>query len=167
VSTTPPEDPGPGTTEVPRPRSGDFTFLDVEPSGDGRAAGDAVADQFRNNRGSQSGPYGSSRRFNRRERSPRDLMPVERPAVATIRYVIERQELLKRRTGHYGTLNELVRTADFRLDVAHGPQAFQRRGYKFEMESDAESFKLTATPLGPNGRSFTGDDSGIIREGLE
>jgi eukaryotic-like serine/threonine-protein kinase len=167
VATTPPVDPGPATAEVPRPRGADFTFLDDEPSGDGRAAGDAVADQFRNNRGSQSGPYGSTRRFNRRERSPRDLMPVERPAVATIRYVIERQELLKRRTGHYGTLNELVRAADFRLDVAHGPQAFQRRGYKFEMDSDAESFKLTATPLGPNGRSFTGDDSGIIREGLE
>jgi hypothetical protein len=92
---------------------------------------------------------------------------MERPAVATIRYIIERQELLKRRVGRYGNLGEMVRQADFRLDVPHGPQSFQRRGYKFEMEGDGETFKVTASALGPNGRSFTGDDSGIIRVGLE
>lgn len=160
--------PEPPVTEAPAPpRAGGYTFLDEEPAGDGRAAGDAVTEQFRNRGGQPSGPFGTNRRLNRRERSPRDLLPVERPAVATIRYIVERQELLKRRAGRYGTLADMVRNADFRLDVAHGASAFQRRGYKFEMEGDGDSFKITATPMGPNGRSFTGDDSGIIREGLE
>jgi hypothetical protein len=151
---------------APRAPGGGFTFLDEEPAVDGRAAGEALSGQYRNP-GGQGGSFGTSRRLNRRERSPRNLLPLERPAVATIRYIIERQELLKRRAGRYGNLGEMARGADFRLDVPHGPQSFQRRGYRFEMEGDGETFKVTATALGPNGRSFTGDDSGIIRVGLE
>ncbi len=39
------------------------------------------------------------------------------------------------------------------------------RGYRFELTSKGDEFGVTASPLMPGPRSFTGDDSGFIAAG--
>ena len=143
-------------------------MLDEEPAeGDGREAGEALADKFRSSQGSRtSGGFGASGRFQRRERSPRDLTLVERPAVATIRHIIDREEAFHRREGRYATLADLGRSGAF-LDVPHQTLTFQRRGYRFELALERDGFRIVAEPTAPGPRSFVGDDSGFIRAGVE
>jgi serine/threonine protein kinase len=152
-----------------RAPAGEFGFLDEEaPAEDGREAGSRVAEGFRGSQGSSSGgSFGTSRRFNARERSPRNLAPGERPAVATLRYLMDRQELLHQKEGRYGSLADLTRAAGMRLDVALSGNAFQRRGYRFELTLEDDGYRITAMPGGPGPRPFVGDDSGFIRAGLE
>ena len=73
----------------------------------GRAPGGHVSRQ----QGGQTAPAASGPRgrFNARERSPRDLAPAERPAVATIRHLIDRMEAFHRREGRYAGLADLGR----------------------------------------------------------
>jgi hypothetical protein len=143
-----------------------FRFLDEEaPAGDGREAGEHAADTYRNGR--SNGSYGTNRRFNQRPRSPMNLGPVERPAVATLRHVMDREEVYKRATGHYGTLKDMARTSGFGLDVPFSASAFQRRTFRFDLTVDGDSFRITAVPHMPGPRSFVGDDSGYIRAGVE
>jgi hypothetical protein len=146
----------------------DFGYLDSEqPAADGREAGEALAGTYRNPQGGGStGSFGTNRRFNVRERSPSRLAPIERPAVATLRYVMDRMEGFQRREGRYPSLEELKR-AGLALDVPVAGAAFQRRGYRFEITPESDGFRITATPVGPGGRSFVGDDSGYIRAGVD
>ncbi|HET7746680.1 MAG TPA: serine/threonine-protein kinase [Vicinamibacteria bacterium] len=159
----------PAEPEAAEPAGGEFRHLDVEDAGgDGRAAGERLAETFRGRQGGSSGgTFGASGRFRARDRSPRDLRPVEAPAVATVRYLINHQELLHQKEGRYGSLADLARATGLRLDVPLSGNAFQRRGYRFEMTVESDGFKITAMPAGPGPRPFTGDDSGIIRAGLE
>ena len=115
----------------------------------------------------RSGSYGSSRRFAQRERSPRSLAPAERPAVATLRHLIDREEAYKKSTGRYGTFAEMARGAGFALDVPVGATSFTRKGYRFELTVEEDGFRITAVPGMPGPRSFLGDDTGFIRAGLE
>jgi hypothetical protein len=134
---------------------------------DGREAGEALADKFRSGQGSRtSGGFGASGRFQRRERSPRDLSPVERPAVATIRHIIDREEVFHRREGRYATFADLGRSGAF-LDVPSQNLTFQRRGYRFELSMESDGFRVVAEPTAPGPRSFVGDDSGFIRAGVD
>jgi hypothetical protein len=171
----PPRISGPAATIPSAPRSttaapsgADYTFLDEEaPAEDGREAGERLADTYRNRQGgSPSGGFGSNRRFNVRERSPSRLAPVERPAVATIRHLIDRMEAFHRRQGRYAGLAEL-RAAGLALDVPVSGNSFERRGFRFEVSVESDGFRVTATPLVPSGRSFVGDDSGYIRVGMD
>jgi hypothetical protein len=164
--------PDPGTAEPPAAHGADarYRYLDEEaPEGDGRAAGDQAADAYRNRQGYRpsNGPYGTSRRFAQRERSPRDTGPAERPAVATLRHVMDREEVYKKANGRYGTLAEMARTSGFGLDVPFGPNSFRRKGYKFDLTLEDDGFHIIAVPGGVGPRSFVGDDSGYIRSGLE
>jgi hypothetical protein len=135
---------------------------------DGAEAGERLADAYRNQQGyTPNRSFGSNRRFRPRERSPRQLAPAERPAVATLRHLITFQEAFHRRQGRYGSLGELVQTAGLRLDVPVQANGFQRRGYRFELTPSEDGFQVTAIPNAPGPRPFIGDDSGIIREGLE
>jgi hypothetical protein len=149
------------------PRSS-YSVLDEEPAAgpDGREAGEALAGKFRNQGGSPSGSFGATGRFRPRERSPRDLTPFERPAVATIRHLIDRQEAFHRREGRYATFDDLGRSGPF-LDVPAQPLAFQRRGYRFALALERDGFRIVAEPMAPGPRSFVGDDSGYIRAGIE
>jgi hypothetical protein len=165
-----------GTTAAPRTETAppantgggqDFGYLDNEPAEDGRAAGERAADAYRNPQGSGStGGFGTSRRFAVRERSPSRLAPAERPAVATIRHLIDRMEAYHRREGRYAGLSEL-RAAGLALDVPVSGNTFQRRGFRFEVTVESDGFRVTATPVTPVGRAFVGDDSGYIRVGDE
>jgi serine/threonine protein kinase len=169
VTTAPPPEtamPAPAT----RTDSSRYAYLDQEPQGDGREAGQRAAEGYRNNQGyggTSSGTYGSSRRFAQRERSPRDLAPSERPAVATLRHLIDREEAYKKSAGRYGTFADMVRGAGFALDVPVGATSFNRKGYRFELTVEEDGFRITAVPGMPGPRPFLGDDSGFIRAGLE
>ena len=145
-----------------------YSVLDEEPAGeaDGREAGEALADKFRAQGSSGSGGFGASGRYRPRERSPRDLAPSERPAVATIRHLIDREEAFHRREGRYGTFDDLGRSGPF-LDVPTQANAFQRRGYRFQLTVERDGFSIVAEPTAPGPRSFIGDDSGYIRTGVE
>jgi hypothetical protein len=146
-----------------------YSVLDEEPASDtdGRDAGEALADKFRSSQGSRpSGGFGASGRFRARQRSPRDLTPTERPAVATIRHLIDREEAFHRKEGRYATLADLGRSGPF-LDVPTQALAFQRRGYKFELTVERDGFRIVAEPMAPGPRSFVGDDSGFIRAGVD
>jgi eukaryotic-like serine/threonine-protein kinase len=146
-----------------------YSVLDEEPASDadGREAGEALADKFRSGQGSRtSGGFGASGRFRARERSPRDLTPVERPAVATIRHLIDREEAFHRREGRYANFADLGRSGPF-LDVPTQNLTFQRRGYRFELTVESDGFRIVAEPMAPGPRSFVGDDSGFIRAGID
>ena len=81
------------------PAESEYGFLDEEAAaGDGREAGERLAGTYRTQGGqTSSGSFGASGRFKARERSPRGLSPAERPAVATIRHLIDRMEAFHRR----------------------------------------------------------------------
>jgi hypothetical protein len=149
------------------PRNDDYVFLDEEPPAqDGREAGERLAGTYRQGGGGSGGTFGASGRFNARERSPRNLAPAERPAVATIRHLIDRMEAFHRKEGRYAGLADL-RAAGLALDVPVSGNAFTRRGFRFEVTVESDGFRITATPQSPSGRSFVGDDSGFIRAGLD
>ena len=118
----------------------------------------------RSNRGRSSNNRDSAAR--NRERSPRDLTPFERPAVATIRHIIDREEAFHRRDGRYATFADLGRAGAF-LDVPSQTLNFRRRGYRFELALESNGFRIVAEPMAPGPRSFVGDDSGFIRAGVD
>jgi hypothetical protein len=166
--------PPAGTVAEPPARTADarYRYLDEEAAeGSGREAGDRASDAYRGRQQGWSrgnpGSFGTNRRFAQRERSPRDLGPGERPAVATLRHVMDREEVYKKATGRYGTLAEMARASGFGLDVPFAATQFQRKGYRFDLTIEEDGFKVTAVPAGPGSRSFVGDDSGYIRSGLE
>jgi serine/threonine-protein kinase len=160
-ATRPPRTAPPAT----EPASPNFVFLDQEPPPmDGREAGERLAGGYRNNGGTNSGGnFGSSGRFRPRDRSPRDLAVPERPAVATLRHIMDREEALHRKEQKYGTFADLTRATAFALDVPVSGSTFQRKGYRFELKVDGNGFEVTALAASPGLRSFMGDDSGIIR----
>jgi serine/threonine protein kinase len=164
--------PPPGTVAEPPARAAEprFRYLDEEGApGDGREAGSRAADAYNGRQGGQrgSGDFGTNRRFAQRPRSPRELGLGERPAVATLRHVMDREEVYKKATGRYGTLAEMARASGFGLDVPYAATSFQRKGYRFDLTVEEDGFRITAVPAGPGPRSFVGDDSGYIRTGLE
>jgi len=180
AATAPPRAAGPGAPggeaapPVAAPPAGEsrYRYLDEEAAeGDGREAGDRASDAYRGKQQGWSrgtpGNYGTNRRFAQRERSPRDLGPGERPAVATLRHVMDREEAYKKATGRYGTLTEMARTSGFGLDVPYAATAFSRKGYRFDLTIEDDGYRITAMPASPGPRSFLGDDSGYIRAGLE
>jgi serine/threonine-protein kinase len=147
----------------------DMSFLDSEPpQPDGAAAGQRLAQSYRSQRGSPAGPFGASGRFRARERSPRNLAPSERPAVAVTRHVMNAQELYRKRNARYATFQELAAARLLFLDVPiQAPREFVRKGYRFELTLAEGEFRVLATPLGPGARPFLGDDSGFIRDATD
>jgi serine/threonine-protein kinase len=145
------------------------SFLDLEPDEgvDGRAAGEDLAGKYRSGQGYGAGSTSSTTRFRPRERSPRALAPVERPAVATIRHIINAQEAYHRKRNRYGSLGDMASAQSLFLDVPFQAGSFRRGGYSFEMTVESDGFRVLAMPTSPNGRPFIGDDSGFIRVGTE
>jgi hypothetical protein len=164
---------GPAAVAPVRPEraapSGDeFAYLDDEPQVDGREAGERLAENYRSDQGrvTSSRSFGASGRFRPRDRSPRNLAPVERPAVATLRYLMTLEEAFHRKQGRYGSLAEL-QAEGLRLDVPVAAGGFQRKAHRFELRLSEDGYEVTALPLAPGPRPFIGDDSGIIRAGTE
>jgi hypothetical protein len=154
----------------PIPENHGGSFLDAEPEDgiDGRAAGQDLANKYRSGQGygSTSSPS-TGARFRQRERSPRPQAPVERPAIATLRHVMNAQEAYHHKNNRYGSLKDLAAAQTLFLDVAFQPTSFQRANYKFDMTVDADGFRVVAVPMSAGGRPFVGDDSGFIRAGVD
>jgi eukaryotic-like serine/threonine-protein kinase len=163
----PPVERRPPPPTAPAPEAGP-SFLDQEPDDqavDGVEAGRRLAEGYRSNQGGTTST-GPTTRFRARERSPRQLRPVEVPTVATLRHVIVAEEAYNKRHGRYGTFTDMAGQTLF-LDVPIQPDNFQRKGYKFQLEVSKDSFKIVALPTGVGPRPFIGDDSGYIRAGTE
>jgi hypothetical protein len=157
--------PRPPVTEPANPPTPPKSILDEEPqSPDGRGAGEDLAGKYRGQQGGTS--FGTGGRFRPRALSPHPLAQNERPAVATMRHIINAEEAFNKQHGHYGTLAEMSNKTLF-LDVAHQGGAFQRAGYRFNVSVTGDGFKVLAVPMSAGGRPFTGDDSGFIRAGVE
>jgi serine/threonine-protein kinase len=145
-----------------------YAFLDDEPEAptDGVEAGRRLAESYRSG-GRRGTSYGSTARFNQRPLSPRGLSPRERPAVAVLRHLINAEEAFHQKNDRYGSLEELRRAGAVVLDVPSSGETFTRRGYRFELTTEADGFRVAGMPLSPGSRPFVGDDSGYIRAGLD
>ena len=146
------------------------SFLDdvpAEAEADGRDAGGRVAEGFRSSGTTSTGKFGATGRFQARERTPRNLAPAERPAVGTMRHIIDAQESFHKRNNRYGDLAEMKQAGTLFLDVPFQPNGFIRRGYRFEVSATGEGFRVAAIPVAGGGRPFTADDSGNIRAGVD
>jgi serine/threonine-protein kinase len=163
-SQTAPASTGPSVQQAPPPQPPppSDVFLDELPEQppDGRAAGQALADQYRSG-GSSSSSYGSGRSFRRRPRIPPHT-PAEQPAVRALAWILSAQNAHHRRTGAYGTLSALVKSGDLPLDGARTQDGFVRRQYRFTITAEGDSFRAEARPLTPRGRAFYVDDAGFV-----
>jgi hypothetical protein len=124
--------------------------------------------------GSGSTTGHGSARYPKRQRVPRDLVPAERPAAATLLYVHMAQEAYHRKSGRYGNLRELADAGFFTLDGPFDPGGFRRAGrsragggpaapFAFRLTVEGDGYRMDATPLGPFGRALMVDDSGFVR----
>jgi len=162
------EPPPPAPTR-PNAAPANPSFLDEEPPDQtsGAEAGQRLAQSYRSDQGRGSTSMGTTGRFRARERSPRNLAPAERPAVAAMRHVINAQLLFHKKTGRYGNYQELSKASVLFLDVPVQPREFVRSGYRFDLALEEDGFKVVASPMGAGPRPFIGDDSEFIREGVE
>jgi hypothetical protein len=176
-ATTPPDvrKVPPATTRTARaepppealpPPAPDTQYPVEEPAADGRASGESVANKYRSGQGSASSSYGTGGVNRRRERTPTQLAPAERPAVNTLRLIVNAQEAFHTKNRRYGTLAELTSAQVLFLDAPHNGGVVMRPGYRISLELADDGFRALATPL-TGGRFFVGDDSGIIRPGTE
>ena len=158
-----------GQPAPPRSANQEYAFLDQEPQDqtiDGGEAGRRLAEAYRSNQGS-AGSYGGGATARRRPRSPMDLTLAEMPAVATLRHLINAEQAHYRRHERYGSFQELAEARLLRLDVPVAVSRFARRNYRFELEVEADGFRVAAVPLAPGRRGFVGDDTGFIQAGIE
>ena len=132
--------------EAEPPRSTAATRASVRP-------GDDRSDQGSSN----SGSFGTNRRFRAREKFPRDVTPAERKGVFVMLNVIHYQALHRQRTGRYGTFKDVLPRQ------VGTPNSFDHAGYRFDMTVESDAFKVVATPLGMGMRGFVADDSGFVR----
>jgi serine/threonine-protein kinase len=146
----------------PPPPTDDFLDQLPRDAPDGRAAGNALADQYRSGRGSgSSSSFGSSGQYRRRPRIPRHA-PAEQPAVRALAWILSAQKAHRRRTGRYGTLDELVKAGDLPLRGERTGDGFVRQQYRFTVTAAGNTFRAEAQPLSPAGRAFYTDDSGFV-----
>ena len=156
------------TAEV-APAAGDAglgagSFLDDEPPQvDGAEAGARAAEAYRSPNSGRP-QFGTNRNLQAREMSPRPRMPGERPALGTLRHIINAQEAFKKKNHRYGTFAEMAAAQTLFLDVHPQANTFSRRGYKFELQTDGDSFHVVALPQGGGLRPFVATESGYIQE---
>ena len=157
ASATSASEPPAGTA----PAGDDFAHLDDLPSdeGDGRAAGDALAQKYRSGGGSSY----TTGRFRERPKVPRGVTVQERPAVATLFYIHTVEQAYQRSNGRYGTLQQLKDAGLLALDVPLDAAGFRRQRYSFRVAVEPDGYRAEAIPLAPVGRSFLVDDTGKVR----
>jgi serine/threonine protein kinase len=143
------------------PPAGDFSHLDEVPGeeGDGRAAGDALAQKYRSD-GQSSYTTG---RYKARPNVPRGITLQERPAVATLLHLNSVEQAYHGRNGKWGTLKELHDAGLLVLDVPVDATGFRRARYAFTLTVESDGFKAEAVPQAPVGRPFVVDDTGKVR----
>jgi hypothetical protein len=95
------------------------------------------------------------------------MAPVEAPAISIVRHIMNAQGLYNKKNGRYASIAELTSARILPLDVPVNGNAFERKGYRFEVEASGDGFKVLAIPKATGPRPFIGDESGYIRAGLE
>jgi hypothetical protein len=148
-------------SQQPPAQGGDYGFLNNVPAQgpDGRELGEALAKSYQSH--GSSGVTG--RRFNARQRVPRDVAPIERPAVATLLHLMFMEQAYQRQNSRYGNLHELKAAGLLHLDVPFAKGQFERARYRFELTGNGSEYKATATPLVVGARPFLADDNGFVR----
>jgi hypothetical protein len=138
-----------------------MAFLDELPEEevDSRAAAQALAGAYG---GGDRPQFGASARYNKRPRIPRDTRPPEIPAVRGLAWILSAQNAHFRRTGRYGTLEQLVASGDFPYAGPRSANGFDRKEYRFTITSSGDEFRADARPLSPRGRPFYVDDNGFV-----
>ena len=121
--------------------------------------GDRAAGTYRGSRGGGNGSFGTNRRFPARGRFPRTSDPAERRVIFVLLNVIGFEEAFQKTHGRYGNFKEVLPGVE---KLPH-PNAFQRHGYRFELQADKGEFRVVATPLTMGLRPLVADDSGIVR----
>jgi len=172
VVTTPPVSARPPTdtrTVATQPPQTEPVPQDMETTPlDGRAAGEAVASKFGNDRGFGSGrsSYGTRDNLRRREKIPSRIAPGEGVAVRTLSQIVQAEEAYHQKHGRYGTLAEMVTAQTLFLEGPHQNGVILRPGYRITLEVNKDGFRALATPLSGL-RFFVGDDAGSVRPGSE
>ena len=139
------------------------TFLDVEPPQvDGAEAGARAAEGYRSPGGGGRTQFGTDRKFGTRPLSPRPRIPMEAPAIATLRHIINAEEAFNRKNGRYGTFAEMAAARTLFLNQPAEERSFHRKGYKFELQLTGDGFRVMAHPQFAGGRPFVGDDTAYI-----
>jgi hypothetical protein len=160
TAATEPGPPDTPATDPPEPPVSAGSLDDYPPTGpDGRAVGEATARAYRG-QGGQSGFAG--RRFDARPRIPRDVAPLEAPAVKTLAWIGFAQSRYHKQKGRYGTLHELRQERLLMLDVPVQNGRFERGGYAFQLKGGPQEFRVDAQPLSANGRPCYVDDNGFV-----
>ena len=110
--------------------AGRSSFLDVEPEGGRRRARRrrGPGQQVQQRPGIAAAAADPRRGSGRAIAVPRALAPVERPAVATIRHIINAQEAYQRKRNRYGTLSDMSQAQALFLDVPFQADVLQARG---------------------------------------
>jgi hypothetical protein len=157
----PPAQQASSTPARAEPPASDYSHLDEVPGeeGDGRAAGDALAQKYRSD-GQSSYTTG---RFKTRPNVPRGITLQERPAVATLLHLNSVEQAYHSRNGKWGTLKELRDAGLLVLDVPVDASGFRRARYAFTLTVESDGFKAEAVPQAPVGRPFVVDDTGKVR----
>ena len=142
------------TPEPAEPASTDYSFLEAELDrpGEGRELGRDLSSHY----GGRDGGFGTQRQLRARPRGPIPRHPGERVGLRVTHGLMLGEATYRRRTGRYGGLAEL-RSVFPQLRVAAGQHTFQYRGYRFELSSSADSYKIMAVSLDPGLRTFTAD----------
>jgi hypothetical protein len=82
--------------------------------------------------------------------------------VRALAWILSAQNGHLRRTGRYGTLDELVKAGDLPLRGERSEDGFVRQQYRFTISASGDTFRAEARPLSPAGRAFYTDDSGFV-----
>ena len=77
-------------------------------------------------------------------------------------WILSAENAHLRRTGRYGTLDELVEAGDLPLHGERSDDGFARQRYRFTVSASGETFRAEARPLAPAGRAFYVDDAGFV-----
>ena len=80
----------------------------------------------------------------------------------TLAWILSAENAHLRRTGRYGTLDELVKAGDLPLPDEPGDGGWVRKQYRFTVTASGDTFRAEAQPLSPAGRAFYTDDSGFV-----
>jgi hypothetical protein len=82
--------------------------------------------------------------------------------VRVLAWILSAQNAHQRRTGRYGTLDELVASGDLPLSGQRTDDGFVRRQYRFTVRVAGDTFRADAHPLSSRGRPFYVDDAGYV-----
>jgi len=81
--------------------------------------------------------------------------------VRTLAWILTAEKAHHRRTGRFGSFEELVHGRDLPLGSASG-DGFERAGYRFTVKVTDAGFRADALPRTPDGRAFYVDEAGYV-----